>query len=76
MQLGDKVEDTLTGFEGIVVGLAQYISGCNQALVKPRTLKEGAMVEGEWIDEQRLLVTRVGAFTLDNGATPGGPQHW
>lgn len=77
MKLGDKVRDKLTGFEGIITGQAQYITGCNQALVKPQGLKEdGAMREAEWMDEQRLEVVQAGAFSLDNGRTPGGPQHW
>lgn len=77
MKFGDRVRDGLTGFEGIVVAFAQYMTGCNQALVKPEKLKkDGSMVEAEWFDTQRLGLVQINAFSLDNGVTPGGPQHW
>lgn len=77
MQHGDRVKDRLTGFEGIVVATAQYMTGCDQALVKPEGLKEDkSMIDACWLDTQRLEVIQASAFTIDNGNTPGGPQHW
>lgn len=77
VKLGDRAKDTLTGFEGIVVGTCQYLTGCDQALLKPQKRKDdGSMLAGEWFDVQRLEVTKAGAYMLDNGVTPGGPQSW
>jgi hypothetical protein len=56
VQHGAKVKDQITGFDGHVTGRADYITGCNQILVQPRTNKEGAYVEGRWFDEHRLVV--------------------
>jgi len=77
VQLGDRASDTLTGYEGIVVGKVQYLTGCDQALLKPQRRKEdGSMLDAQWFDIQRLTITKAGAYTIDNGTTPGGPQHW
>lgn len=71
IQLGDVVQDTITGFKGAVLGRAQYLTGCNQALVCPQKLdKEGKRRDGEWFDEQRLEPTGK-RVSLDNGETPG-----
>ena len=71
IELGIKVKDKITGFEGVVTGYVEYLSGCNQALVAPRVKEDGSLIDSEWIDEQRL--DRVGKtqITLDNGAHPG-----
>lgn len=53
INFGDKVEDTITGFGGIVVGFACYIIGCNQFLITPKC-KDNKKVDGEWFDEGRL----------------------
>ncbi len=71
IELGKTYKDKITGFKGIATGYVQYISGCNQALLAPPVAKDGAKVEAEWFDEQRLDVVRIKAVTLDNGKTPG-----
>jgi hypothetical protein len=51
IELGDTYRDTITGFEGKVVGRADYLTGCAQALLT-------ALVNGEvnsvWFDYPRL----------------------
>ena len=71
MEMGWSVKDRITGFAGVVTGRAEYISGCNQALVAPPLGKEGQHRDSQWLDEQRL--ERVGdeQVTLDNGSNPG-----
>lgn len=57
IEIGVTVKDRLTGFSGVVTGRADYITGCNQYLVRPTKLKEtGEMHDGNWLDEQRLEV--------------------
>ena len=70
IELGRKVKDKITGFEGTVTGFVVYISGCNQALIIPPA-KDGKMGDGCWIDEQRLEYVDASKVVLDNGATPG-----
>lgn len=55
MQLGKEVQEKITGFRGILTGVASYITGCDQYYVQP-PLKDGSFVEGRWFDEGRLEV--------------------
>lgn len=53
LELGVKAKDKITGFEGIVTGVASYLTGCNQWLLQPPA-KDGAYVEGRWLDEGKI----------------------
>lgn len=77
---GSTVRDIITGFEGVVSGYSTAITGCDQYCVNP-PVKDGAYVDGRWIDEQRLeLVESAGIVKLPVptkiqhlGAGPEGP---
>lgn len=69
--LGAKVRDGITGFEGVVTGYVQYLTGCNQVLVMGRSV-EGKPADAVWFDEQRVTVDAdAGHVVLDNSKTPG-----
>ncbi len=53
--MGQKVEDTVTGFSGFVMGRVEYVTGCAQVLVQP-PCKAGAWVESRWFDEPRCKI--------------------
>ena len=56
-KLGYKVRDSYTGYEGFIHGIADYITGCRQCLISPRTLdKDGKPNEGQWMDYNRLEI--------------------
>lgn len=71
MNLGETARDRITGFEGVVTGLALYISGCDQALLAPPVDKEGRFRDGLWFDIRRLVRIDGPTIVLDNGAPPG-----
>lgn len=76
IQLGSTAKDVITGFVGIVTGRAEYISGCSQALLIPQVDSAGKYSEGQWFDEQRLVVNeRVPVVVLNNGDTPGSDKE-
>ena len=57
IMLGDRVRDSITGFEGTVTAKCEYLNGCIQFCVKPNKLSaEGKMIDGEFIDEEQLEV--------------------
>lgn len=58
------VKDTLTGFEGVVIARIDYLNGTKQCLVQPRILDDGKMLNGKWIDEDRLQHTGDAPFDL------------
>lgn len=66
IQLGDQVKDHITGYEGMVYGITEWLYGCRRIAVQSSNLKDGKPQEFEWFDEQRL--------TLTPAATSGGPQ--
>lgn len=71
MQLGWKAKDVITGFEGVITGRVEYLTGCNQCLLTPKAMKGVPMPDPRWFDEQRLK--RVGSteVKIDNGPNPG-----
>lgn len=72
IKLGDFVHDRVTHFTGFVTGRAEYLTGCVQMLVVPRCGADGAYREGQWFDEQRLVLNRNSlAIVLDNSAAKG-----
>ena len=58
IELGDKVKNILTGFEGIVTGQAIYLHGCSQSLVVPKISKDGEFRRSHWFDDPHLKVVK------------------
>ena len=73
MKLGDVATDTITGFTGIAVSRIEYLTGCIQWKLQPQGLKDGKIIEGEWLDEVRLKVVNPSAGG-PVGSMPK-PQH-
>jgi hypothetical protein len=63
-KLGVTAKDTITGFEGVVLGRCVYITGCNQVLIQPEIDSEGKFVESRWFDEDRVQVSNENPITL------------
>lgn len=75
VNLGDKVKDDLTGFSGIVSGIADYLTGCSQACVQPPQTETGTFVESRWFDVDRLTVVEPKAYTHTVTTSRGGPDR-
>jgi len=74
IKLGSRVKDTISGLEGIATGRTEYLFGCVRIQVTPQKVKDGAAVEGQWLDEDQLV--KAGSFVPARptaGAT-GGPM--
>ena len=72
IELGEKVKDCVTGFKGVVIARAQYITGCNQYGVAPKAVKNEAK-DSRWFDEDRLIDSIPKKKTKRSG-NRGGPQ--
>lgn len=60
VQLGKKVKDAISGFEGIAIARCEYLFGCISIQVQPKGLtEEGKLKPASWIDEQRLDGTSI-----------------
>ncbi len=77
IELGKRVKDMISGFEGIATGRAEYLYGCVQYCIVPRIDGDGKSREGEWFDEGRLIVCGDGLTVEDVSIPnkPGGPQR-
>ena len=58
--LGVKAKDKITGFEGILVGRADHITGCNTYGIKGGLDKEGNPQDAVWFDEGMITKTGKG----------------
>lgn len=54
--LGLTAKDKITGFEGLITGRCDYLTGCNQYLLQP-PVKDGDFKNGHWFDEGRIELT-------------------
>jgi len=58
VELGDVVEDKLTGVKGTAIGHTVWLNGCSRVTVQPAELKDGIPVEASTLDEKDLKVTK------------------
>jgi hypothetical protein len=79
IELGSKVRDKVTGFEGIAIGETRWLHGCLRYTVQPQALdKDGKQRDVAAFDEPQLIVLQ-GPEKTKVQATPhearrtGGP---
>lgn len=51
IELGDKVKDKITGIEGIIVAITEWLYGCRRVCIQPQIIKDGKPVDNCTIDE-------------------------
>lgn len=69
--LGKKATDSVTGFSGTVVGFCQYLSGCDQYLLSPRTEDPNVKPKSHWLDLNRLEFDDSEMINLDTTVDQG-----
>ena len=75
IRLGQKAKDIVTGFEGIVIGRAEYLYGCAQFGLMPPAV-DGKIGSTEWFDEGRIQAIGAGiAPEQVRAEKPGGPNR-
>jgi hypothetical protein len=78
IELGWRVKDTITGFEGIAIAIAAavFLNGCERIAIQPEGLKDGKLLE--YFDTQQLVVIdkkpQRHAPPVSKKDKPGGPQ--
>ena len=73
-KLGVKAKDKITGFESIIIGRADHITGCNTYGLKPKIDKDGKVQDSEWFDEGTIEVIAKGITEKEVKAKEnGGP---
>ena len=75
INLGDKVRDPITGFEGIVTSRSEHINGCTRIGVQPPMDKDGRVPSPEWLDEPAVDLIEAGVFKPKSRKTGGPLSH-
>lgn len=75
IELGCVVRDSITGFEGVVIAISEYLNGCTTACVKAQKLKDGKPISDEWFDIEQLRLTKKAKMKRKLVST-GGPQNY
>lgn len=70
-ELGVEVKHIVTGFQGIVTGRSDYITGCNQYSVQPQVSKDGTWKDGRWCDEHALEQVGKKKIVVEQTDKPG-----
>ena len=75
IELGKKARDKITGFEGIITGRCQYLTGCDQYSLVPKAV-DGKIESAQWFDEGRIEVIGEGVTAAQVTAPArGGPNR-
>ncbi len=68
INLGDKVKDTITGYEGIAVARTCWLNGCVRISIQSTKLKDGIPVVNQDFDEVQVKF-------IEANAVPASSQH-
>ncbi len=58
IKIGDTARDSVTGFEGMVVALTQWLHGCTRVTLQPQKLHDGKPIEAITFDLPQLVLVR------------------
>lgn len=71
-KVGDVVRDTLTGFEGVAVGITEWLHGCKRVTIQPQKLHDGKPIEAMTFDAPQLVLVK--AMQHQPMRSTGGPR--
>ena len=55
--LGRKAKHIISGYEGLITGFAQHMTGCDMYALTPTKIDEkGKPAEGRWFDENEIVL--------------------
>ena len=58
IKLGQRVRDSITGYEGVAICRAEWLYGCVRITIQGDLDKDGKMPEAVCIDEDQLIVIK------------------
>jgi hypothetical protein len=74
--LGDIARDTITGFEGTVIGRTRYINNCDRVHIQPKGANGGKPVDSRSFDVPQVEFVRKGELVpaaIDRGEHAADP---
>jgi len=76
VKLGDKVQDKVSGFSGVIVGEHNYLNGCTRFTVQPSIDKEGKLPIAETFDALQLKKVEASISHPRGDTKTGGPEKY
>jgi hypothetical protein len=73
ISLGDTARDTITGFEGVVTGRHDWLSGELVLSIQPKRLHEGNPIEPQSFNIEQLELVKAKLRQSETQHRPGGP---
>lgn len=71
-ELGETVRDIITGFQGVITGHVDYITGCDQYILQPKAKDKKTTSDALWVDEDRLQKVKAKKVVIKrNSQKPG-----
>lgn len=70
LKLGQTVKDQVTGFQGILTGLAVHLTGEHRGLVASSAIRDGFMPAARWFDVRRLQIVKAECLVLKPNSSP------
>jgi hypothetical protein len=71
IELGSRVRDVYSGFEGVATARTVYLYGTSKIRVDPaRVGDDGKILPEEWVDEPRLEVLKIEKAKIGFQGTP------
>ena len=77
IRLGDRVKDKVTGLEGVVIGVSEWLYGCRRISIQPQQAKDGAPAPMFCIDEPQCELMEgqfIRGYEAPGVAGPAGPR--
>lgn len=71
IQLGNEVQDIVSGIKGIAVARHEFLNGCIRFSIQQKADKEGKMPDEKWLDVGQLKVVGKGVSIPKKNT--GGP---
>lgn len=71
--LGQRVRDTITGFQGIAIGRTEWLHGCFRIGIESEELNAGKPIDPVWFDEMRVEILAQTNHQVD-APQKGGPR--
>lgn len=78
INLGDKVRDRISGYEGVMMARCEYLTGCAQIGIKPQGVKaDGGTFDTLYFDEPFVELVQATFVTpvTPRAADTGGPAQ-
>lgn len=72
LKLGDRVQDRISKFTGVVVAITDWLNGCRRITIQPESLHDGKPVDSHTFDSEQVVVLESAPSVV--ASSKGGPS--